>query len=177
MSRRAETWYTESESRKRADHRLLQEIRPVQTSPLVSILFVGGCLAAPAIQVSASELNGTIKGSVDGHKIDVKAACDFDKNKPWQILRAFSDPAHHVQSLRDVNGDGITVMADAWRGAGRAMVSVKVGEALYRFSGISQEVTYSDRGFRVAAKINRTEGQGKDRRVVGSYQVDLTFAC
>lgn len=149
----------------------------MKTPPLVSILFVGGCLAVSAIPVSASELNGTIKGSVDGHKIDVKAACHSDKSKPWQNLRACSDPAHHVESLRDVNGDGITVKADAWRGAGRAMVSVKVREALYRFSGIGQEVTYSDGGFRVAAKINRTEGQGKDRRIVGSYQVDLTFVC
>ena len=149
----------------------------MKDAALLSSVLLGGCLTFFLAQVSASELNGTIKGSVDGHKIDVKAACYPDKNKPWQNLRAVSDPAHHVESLKDVNGDGITVMADASRGAGRAMVSVKVGEALYRFSGVNQDVSYSDSGFRVAAKINRTEGQGKDRRIVGSYQVDLTFAC
>jgi len=148
----------------------------VKCPPLVSSLFVGGCLAVFVSPVSASELNGTIRGSVDGHTIDVKAACHPDK-KPWEWLRAMSDPAHRPESLTDLDGDGIAILADTSRGAGRATLSVKVGQALYKFSASKQEVRYDDSGFRIVATFDRTEGKGKDRRVLSSYPVDLTVAC
>lgn len=145
-------------------------------SSLFSSLFVGVCLAGAAIQVSATEFNGSIKGTVDGHKIDVKAACSPDK-KPWDWLRALSDPAHRPESLDDRDGDGIAIVASTSRSAGRATISMKVGETTYKFSGAKRTTTFDDGGFRVAGKFDRTEGEGKDRKVVGSYQVDLTVAC
>jgi len=139
-------------------------------------LFIGACLGGAAIQVSASEFNGTIKGSVDGHKIDVKAACSPDK-KPWDWLRALSDPAHRPESLRDLNGDGIAIVASTSRSAGMATFSMKVGETAYKFSGGKRSTTFDDSGFRVVGKFDRTEGEGKDRKVVSTYQADLTVAC
>jgi hypothetical protein len=144
-------------------------------TPLSSIV-VGGCLAVSVLQVSASELNGTIKGSVDGHRIDVKAAC-FPDNKPWDWLRALSDPVHRPESLRDLNGDGIAIVADTSRSMGRATFSIKVGETFYKFSGGKRSTTFDDSGFRVVGQFDRTEGEGKDRKVVSTYQADLAVAC
>jgi len=148
----------------------------VKRSSLFSSLFVSVCLAGAAIQASASEFNGTIKGTVDGHKIDVKAACSPDK-KPWDWLRALSDPAHRAESLSDLNGDGIAIVASTSRSAGMATFSMKVGETAYKFSGGKRSTTFDDSGFRVVGKFDRTEGEGKDRKVVSTYQADLTVAC
>ncbi|MEB2320828.1 MAG: hypothetical protein OZ935_19505 [Pseudomonadota bacterium] len=133
-------------------------------------------LAGTAAHVSASEFNGTIKGSVDGHAIDVKASCFPDK-QPWDWLRALSDPAHRPESLADRDGDGIVIMANTSRSAGRATIAMKSGEKSYRFSGGKRNTTFDAGGFRIAGKFDRTEGKGKDAKVVGSYQVDLTVAC
>jgi hypothetical protein len=125
----------------------------------VSSLLLAACLASTAVHVSASEFNGTIKGSVDGRSIDVKAACFADK-QPWDWLRALSDPTHRPESLRDLDGDGLAIVASTSRSMGGATIT-----------------TFDDSGFRIVGKIDRTEGKGKDRKVVGSYQVDLTIAC
>jgi hypothetical protein len=116
---------------------------------------------------AASEFNGTIKGSVDGHKIDVKAACSPDK-KPWDWLRALSDPAHRPESLRDPNGDGIAIVAGTSRSMGGATFSTKVGETFDKFSGGRRSTTFDDNGFRVVGKFDRPEGEGKDRKVVNT---------
>jgi hypothetical protein len=142
----------------------------------VSSLLLAACLASTAVHVSASEFNGTIKGSVDGRSIDVKAACFADK-QPWDWLRALSDPTHRPESLRDLDGDGLAIVASTSRSMGGATITMKAGEASYKFHGGKRITTFDDSGFRIVGKIDRTEGKGKDRKVVGSYQVDLTIAC
>lgn len=142
----------------------------------VSSLLLAAFLAGTAVDVSASQFNGTIKGSVDGHSIDVQAACLADQ-RPWEWLRVLSDPVHRPESLRDLDGDGLVVMADTSRKMGRTVISMKTGETLYRFTSDKSTTTFDDGGFRIAGKFNRTEGKGKDQKVVGSYQVDLTVAC
>lgn len=141
-----------------------------------SSFLLGACLAGAAVQVSASELNGSIKGSVEGHEIDVKAACSPDK-KPWDWLRAVSDPAHMPESLDDRNGDRIAIVASTSRSAGMATISMKVGETRYKFGGGKRNTTFNDSGFRIVGKFDRIEGKGADRKVVSSFQVDLTVAC
>ncbi len=142
----------------------------------VSSLLLAACLAGTAVHVSASPLNGTIKGSVDGRPVDVKAACSADK-QPWDWLRALSDPVHRPESLRDLDGDGLVVVASTSRSASRASLTVKAGDTTYQFSGGKRTTTFSDGGFRIVGKFDRTEGEGKDRKVVGTYQVDLTVTC
>jgi hypothetical protein len=156
--------------------RPFQETLRVKRPSLLASCFVGCGLAVCVIQASASELNGTIKGSIDGHKIDVKVACSA-ANKPWDWLIVKSDPTDRPGPLNDLNGDGIAIQANTARGAASATWLMKVGQAVYNFSATGQAVTYNDNGYRVATKLDRMEGKGKDRRVVSSYQVDLTVAC
>jgi len=137
-------------------------------------LVVGACLAGAALQVSASEFNGTIKGSIDGHAIDVKAVCSPDK-KPWDWLQVVSDPGGRNESLRDRDGDGIAITVGAARSMGGASFEVLVAGKSYKFGSTKRSVTFSDKGFKLAAKFSRTEGA--DRKVVSSYQADLAVEC
>lgn len=141
----------------------------------VSSFVVGACLACAVVQVSASEFNGSIKGSVDGHPIDVKAVCSPDK-QPWDILQVVSDPAHQVMSLRDVDGDRVAIVAGAMRSMRTISITMKVGETLYKF-GSRRPARFDDDAFAIVGKFTRTEGTGKDRKVVSSYEADLTVVC
>jgi len=116
------------------------------------------------------------QGTVDGHPIDVKAACSADK-QPWDFLRALSDPTHRPESLHDLDGDGLAIVASTSRSMGGATITMKAGEASYKFHGGKRITTFDDSGFRIVGKFDRTEGKGKDRKVVSTYQVDLTIAC
>ena len=138
-----------------------------------SSLLLAACLAGTAVQVSAKEFNGTIKGSIDGHPIDVKAVCSPDK-QPWDILQVVSDPAHQVMSLRDVDGDRIAIVAGAMRSMRTVSITMKLGETLYKF-GSQRAARFDDGGFGIVGKFDRTEG--KDRKVVSSYPADLTVVC
>ncbi|MCO5119536.1 MAG: hypothetical protein M9951_07860 [Burkholderiaceae bacterium] len=138
-------------------------------------LLLAACLAGTAVQGSANEFNGTIKGSIDGHPIDVKAVCSPDK-QPWDILQVVSDPAHQVMSLGDVDGDRIAIVAGAGRSMRTISITMKVGETLYKFSS-RRPARFDDDAFAIAGKFTRTEGKGKDRKVVSSYQADLTVEC
>jgi len=159
-----------------ATHSLIISGLPGDRRVRVSSLLLAACVASTAVHVSASEFNGTIKGSVDGRSIDVKAACSADK-QPWDWLRALSDPVHRPERLDDLDGDGIVNLASTSRNTGRATITMKAGEATYKFSAGKRITTFDDSGFRIVGKFDRTEGKGKDRKIVGSYQVDLTVAC
>lgn len=138
--------------------------------------FLAACLTGATVSVWANGFNGGIKGSVDGHVIDAKVACHPDK-KPWDWLRVMSDPAHRPESLGDLDGDGLALLVDASRSAGRATINMKIGEATYKIHSGKRSTSFDDAGLRIAGKFDRTEGKGKDQKVVSSYQVDLKVVC
>jgi len=60
---------------------------------------------------------------------------------------------------------------------GGATFSIKIGGTFYKFSGDKRSTTFDNSGFRVVGKFDRSEGEGKDRKVMDTYQAGLWVAC
>ena len=141
--------------------------------PIAMIVVFLGCAAG---QASASGVKGTIKGSLDGREIDVKATCFPDK-KPWDWIQVNSEALSRSEALRDVDGDGIAILAGASQGMGQATITAKIGETSYKFGVGKRGVTFYPTGFKLVGKFDRTEGKGADRKVVHTFQAELTVSC
>lgn len=125
--------------------------------------------------VSASAFNGTIKGTVDGHAIDVAAVCEREImfGGPW--LRAKSDPAVH-DGAKDRDGDGIAVIVSASQAQGQAVFEVLVAGQTYKFAG-KRDLKFTDSGIKLESEISKYDGPGRDAKRIGSYVVNLSIDC
>jgi hypothetical protein len=132
---------------------------------------LGAGLMAASLGSSASEFNGSINGTVDGHSIGVSVVCDRGDG----FLQAKSDPSMHG-ATEDRDGDGIAVTVSAMQGMGQGVFEVVVAGEFYRFTG-KRDLVFTESGLAMKATMNRYEGKGRDSRVVGSYDVDLTLVC
>ena len=139
-----------------------------------SLALIGLFLGCASVQASASGFNGTINGSIDGRKIAVKATCFPDK-KPWDWLQVNSETLSRSEALRDVDGDGIAILASASKGMGQATITAKIGETNYKFGVNKRGATFDPTGFKLVGKFDRIEGP--DRKVVHTFEADLTVAC
>jgi hypothetical protein len=137
----------------------------------VAAALLGVGLLAAGHSPSASEFNGSVKGTVDGHAIGVSVVCDRGDG----FLQAKSDPSMHGPT-EDRDGDGIAVTVSAMQGMGQAVFEVVVAGQFYRFTG-KRDLVFTESGLAMKSTVNRYEGKGRDSRVVGSYDVDLIVEC
>jgi hypothetical protein len=137
----------------------------------VAAALLGVGLLAASHSPSASEFNGSVNGTVDGHAIGVSVVCD----RGTGFLQAKSDPSMHGPT-EDRDGDGIAVTVSAMQGMGQAVFEVVVAGQFYRFTG-KRDLVFTESGLAMKSTVNRYEGKGRDSKVVGSYDVDLTLEC
>lgn len=137
----------------------------------IAAALLGAGLMAASHSPSASEFNGSVNGTVDGHAIGVSVVCDRGDG----FLQAKSDPSMHGPT-EDRDGDGIAVTVSAMQGMGQAVFEVVVAGQFYRFTG-KRDLVFTESGLAMKSTVNRYEGKGRDSKVVGSYDVDLTLEC
>jgi hypothetical protein len=138
---------------------------------VAAAVLLGAGLMAASLGPSASEFNGSVSGTVDGHTIDVSVVCD----RGVGFLQAKSDPSMHG-ATEDRDGDGIAVTVSAMQGMGRAIFEVVVADQFYRFTG-RRDLVFTESGLQFKSTVDRYEGRGADSRVIGSYDVNLTLEC
>lgn len=141
----------------------------------IVLAVTGTWLALAPSAGSADAFNGTVRGTVDGHAIDVRAVCNRETmfGGPW--LQAKSDPALHA-GAKDRDGDGVAVVVTATQARGQAVFEVLVAGQTYKFVG-ERGLQFTDTGVRMQSTIEQYEGRGKDRRRVGAYEVSLSVHC
>ena len=76
-------------------------MKAIHTFAACAFLLSGAAIAAPAT-------NGTVKGTVNGKRIDVKTVCEREKMGSSDWLYVKSDPGGRGE-LKDRDGDGIAV--------------------------------------------------------------------
>jgi len=138
----------------------------------VSIV-IGASLLLINSAILADTLNGTVKGFVDSHEIDVAVACNRETmgSANWIIVN--SEPLLHG-GVEDRNGDGIAIMINS--DGNRVLSEVLITDQRYKFMA-DKDAEWSATGLTIKATINRYEGKGKDQKKVGEYEVDLTLTC
>jgi hypothetical protein len=137
----------------------------------VAAAVLGAGLMAASLGPWASEFNGSVNGSVDGHAIGVSVVCD----RGTGFLQAKSDPSMHGPT-EDRDGDGIAVTVSAMQSMGQAVFEVVVAGEFYRFTG-KRDLVFTESGLEMKSTVNRYEGTGAASRVVGAYDVDLVLEC
>ena len=140
-------------------------MKAIQTLAACALLLSGVATAAPAY-------NGTVKGTVNGKKIDVKVVCEREKmgNSDW--LSAESDPAGRGE-LKDRDGDGIAVKVNIDITGGGAGFTVIADGREYKFG--------KQKGLKMTPNrltFKGTFGPGtKVAQPDKNYDVDLTVDC
>ncbi len=140
-------------------------MKAIQTFATCALLLSGIATAAPAT-------NGTVKGTVNGKKIDVKVVCVREKMGTSDWLSANSDPGGGSE-LKDRNGDGIAVAANINITGAGAGFTVLVDGREYTFG--------QQKGLKLTP--NRLTFKGtfgpatKEPQPDKNFDVDLTVDC
>jgi hypothetical protein len=133
-----------------------------------------GTICAVIVCASASwagEVNGSLRGTVDGRSIDVPVLCE--RTGGW--LKGSTDSSLQGDGA-DLEGGVVDANVSASQDAGMTVFTIKFADELYRFNG-TREVVFSETGLAMKATLHRYEGRGKDRKIVSSYDVDLILEC
>lgn len=140
-------------------------MKTIQTFAACALLLSGVATAAPAY-------NGTVKGTVNGKKIDVEVVCERSKMGTSDWLSANSDPGGRGE-LKDRDGDGIAVSANIdITGSGAAFIVLVDGRE-YKF-GKQRGLELTPTG----VTFKGTFGPGtKIPQPDKNYDVDLTVDC
>jgi hypothetical protein len=130
-----------------------------------------GTICAVIVCASASwagEVNGSLRGTVDGRSIDVPVLCE--RAGGW--LKGSTEPSLNEGRTGHDEGAVVTISSSPEM----TVFTIKFGAELYRFNG-TREVVFSETGLSMKATLHRYEGRGKDRKIVSSYDVDLILEC
>jgi len=139
-------------------------MKPIQILAACGLLIGGIANAAP-------NYNGTVKGEIDGKKLDVKVVCERSKIGTMDSLSARSDPGMEIDA-KDRNGDGIAVAVTADMSQPAEAFKILVGGKVYKF-GSRREVKATATGLSVKAHFNAVP----DKPELTAYDVDLTLDC
>ena len=94
------------------------------------ILVACGLLIS-VIANAAPAYNGTVKGEIDGKKLDVRVVCERSKTGTMDSLSARSDPGVEIDA-KDRNGDGIAVSVTGDMSKPAAAFTMLVGGKVYK---------------------------------------------
>ncbi len=134
-------------------------------------LFAACGLLIGGLANSAPAYNGTVKGEIEGKKLDVKVVCERNKVGTMDLLIARSDPSMGVDA-KDRNGDGIAVSVSGDLSQQAAAFTMLVGGKVYKF-GASKNVKMSTKGLSFKAHFKPAPNKPEDT----AYDVDLTLEC
>ena len=139
-------------------------MKVIQTLAACALFLSGFVNAAP-------NYNGTVKGAVDGTRIDVKAVCERRKFATSDWLKVMSDPSLEGDA-KDRNGDGVAVSVSADLTQPGATFAVLAGGRVFKF-GATKAIKLTDNGLVVKAKFNPSPKEPE----LTAYDVDLTVDC
>lgn len=139
-------------------------MKAIHTLAACALLLGGVANAAP-------EYNGTVKGTVDGKKIDVKAVCERSKVGKMDLLKVMSDP-NMERDAKDRNGDGVAVSMTADVSQPGATFSVLAGSRVYKF-GTTKNIKLTSTGLALKANFKPSPKQPE----LTAYDVNLTVDC
>jgi len=134
---------------------------------------IGASLLFVNSGVLADSLNGTVQGSIDSHAVNVAVACNRETIGDANWFTADSDPSVRG-GVEDRNADGIAIKVSS--DSTQAVFEVLIADQRYKFVA-GKDAAFSATGVAVKTNMKRYEGKGKDQKVVGEYQVDLTLTC
>ena len=139
-------------------------MKAVRTVAAFALLLSGLANAAP-------NYNGTVKGAVDGKRIDVKAVCESSKIGNSDRLKVMSDPGMDSEA-KDRNGDGIAASVNADMTQPGAAFGVFAGDRIYKF-GAMKAIKLTPTGLTLKANFKPSP----DKPELTAYDVDLTIDC
>lgn len=134
------------------------------------ILVACGLLIS-VIANAAPAYNGTVKGEIDGKKLDVRVVCERSKTGTMDSLSARSDPGVEIDA-KDRNGDGIAVSVTGDMSKPAAAFTMLVGGKVYKF-GSRREVKVTATGLSVKAHFKPAPNKPEQ----SAYDVALTLDC
>ncbi|QCB46285.1 hypothetical protein [Hydrogenophaga sp. PAMC20947] len=137
----------------------------------IQTLAAACCLLLSGFANAAPSYNGTIKGTVDGKPIDVKAVCERSKLGTSDRLKAMSDPGMEADA-KDRNGDGIAVSVSADMTQLGGAFNVLAGGRVYKF-GTTKAIKLTPTGLALKANFKPS----RDKPELTAYDVDLTVDC
>ena len=140
-------------------------MKAIQTFAACTLLLSGFVTAAPAY-------NGTVKGTVNGKKIDVKAVCERSKMGKLDWLNVMSDPSMGGDA-KDHDGDGIAVSVNVDITSSGAAFTVLVDGREYKF-GKQRGLKLTPTGLTIKDSFGpATKVPQPDK----NFDVDLTVDC
>ncbi|AVO40145.1 hypothetical protein [Simplicispira suum] len=120
---------------------------------------------------AAPHYNGTVKGEIDGKKLDVKVVCERSKIGKMDSLSARSDPGMEIDA-KDRNGDGIAVSVTGDMSQPAAAFTMLVGGKVYKF-GARRDLKVTATGLSLKAHFKPAPNKPE----LTAYDVDLTLEC
>lgn len=139
-------------------------MKAIQTLAACALFLSGFANAAP-------NYNGTVKGTVDGKRIDVTAVCERSKLGTSDRLKVMSDPSMESDA-KDRNGDGIAVSVNANLTQPVAAFGVLAGGRVYKF-GTIKAIKLTSTGLTLKTNFKPSP----DKPELTAYDVDLTVDC
>lgn len=140
-------------------------MKAIQTLAACGLLLSG-------IANAAVDYNGTVKGTVDGVQIDVKAVCERSKSGTSDWITVRTDPRGMEGDAKDRNGDGIAVSLTGDLTQPGATLKVLAGGNVYNF-GMRKGLKLTSTGLVVKGNFKPS----KDKPELKPYDVDLTLDC
>lgn len=137
----------------------------------IQILASGAALLT-AFAHAAPQYNGTVKGTVDGKRIDVKTVCEREKMGTSELLQVNSDPGGRGE-IKDRNGDGVAVEVGINLTSSVAGFVVLVGGRTYEF-GKMGGLTLSPTGMAIKGRFEPMQKEPEHHK---AFDVDLTVDC
>lgn len=120
---------------------------------------------------AASHYNGTVKGEIDGKKLDVKVVCERSKLGKMDSLSARPDPGMEMDA-KDRNGDGVAVSVSGHMSQPAAAFTMLVG---WQGVQIRRKARPEDHGHGLALKAHFKPAPNKPEQT--ACDVDLTLEC